>query len=59
MRKIISSKIIWLAITTLAVCFTTARANITLPAVFSDNMVLQQNAQPAIWGKAKPGSEPL
>lgn len=56
MRKIISSKIIWLAITASAVCCTTARANISLPAVFSDNMVLQQNAQPAIWGKSKPGS---
>ena len=28
---------------------------ITLPSVFSDNMVLQQNAQVAIWGWSDPG----
>jgi sialate O-acetylesterase len=33
-----------------------AFAKITLPAVFSDNMVLQQNSSVAIWGKGNPSS---
>lgn len=32
-----------------------AEAKVTLPAIFSDNMVLQQNAQVNVWGKAAPG----
>jgi len=31
-------------------------AKITLPGVFSDNMVLQQNSSVAIWGKGNPSS---
>ncbi|MDR2138175.1 MAG: sialate O-acetylesterase [Tannerella sp.] len=31
-----------------------AQAEVRLPAVFSDNMVLQQASSPAIWGWAKP-----
>lgn len=34
-----------------------AEAKVTLPAIFSDNMVLQQNTDAAIWGKAKPGEQ--
>lgn len=30
-------------------------AKVVLPAIFSDNMVLQQNAQVNLWGKAAPG----
>lgn len=30
-------------------------AKVTLPAIFSDNMVLQQQALVRIWGKARPG----
>lgn len=30
---------------------------VNLPAVFSNHMVLQQNAQPLIWGWGKPGEE--
>ena len=30
-------------------------AKITLPAIFTDNMVLQQQSDVKIWGKAKPG----
>ncbi|MDR1555646.1 MAG: sialate O-acetylesterase [Tannerellaceae bacterium] len=37
----------------LAVFFIPARAEIKLPAVFSDNMVLQQQSQVAVWGWAK------
>ncbi|WP_324720321.1 sialate O-acetylesterase [Salinimicrobium sp. HB62] len=32
-----------------------AFSNISLPAIFSDNMVLQRNAEVRIWGWAKPG----
>ncbi len=32
-----------------------SRANVTLPAIFSDHMVLQQNTSVTIWGWAKPG----
>lgn len=31
------------------------RAEVKLPAVFGDNMVLQRNTEAAIWGKATPG----
>jgi sialate O-acetylesterase len=33
-----------------------ANAEIKLPAIFGDNMVLQQQTDAAIWGKATPGS---
>ena len=33
-----------------------ARAKVTLPAVFSDNMVLQQGASAPVWGTAQPGA---
>ena len=33
-----------------------ARADVKLPAIFSDNMVLQQQSQVAIWGWAKPNT---
>ena len=32
-------------------------AKVELPSVISDNMVLQQNTDVALWGKAKPGSK--
>lgn len=32
-------------------------AKITLPAIFSDNMVLQQNTQVNVWGKAAPSEK--
>lgn len=35
----------------------TIEAKVTLPAIFSDNMVLQQNAQVNVWGKATPGEK--
>jgi sialate O-acetylesterase len=34
-----------------------ATAQIKLPAIFSDNMVLQRNAKIPIWGMAKPGQQ--
>jgi len=32
-------------------------ADVTMPAVFSDNMVLQQKSDVAIWGWAEPGEK--
>ncbi len=32
-------------------------ANIKLPAIFSDKMVLQQKAKVAVWGWADPGEK--
>ncbi len=32
-------------------------SNVSLPAIFGDNMVLQRNAEVNIWGWAKPGEE--
>ncbi len=34
-----------------------SKNELELPAVFSDNMVLQQNTEVAIWGNAAPGTE--
>ena len=31
-------------------------AGVKLPPVFADNMVLQQNADVALWGESKPGA---
>ncbi|MEJ2616943.1 MAG: hypothetical protein P8Z35_18455, partial [Ignavibacteriaceae bacterium] len=33
----------------------TEKHMIVMPAIFSDNMVLQQNTQAPFWGKAEPG----
>ncbi|MDR2382291.1 MAG: sialate O-acetylesterase [Prevotellaceae bacterium] len=38
------------------ICGISARAEIKLPAVFGDNMVLQQQSQVAVWGWAKVNS---
>ena len=38
----------------LAISFVCANAGLTLPGIFSDNMVLQQNSDVAFWGKADP-----
>src|SRR5260370_13976983 len=37
------------------IALATAQANITLPAVISDRMVIQQSAPVRIWGRADPG----
>ena len=39
-------------------CATMARAYVTLPAIFSDGMVVEQNSDIKIWGWAKP-KEPI
>ncbi|MCK5104694.1 MAG: sialate O-acetylesterase, partial [Cyclobacteriaceae bacterium] len=38
----------------LVLCTTTLKAEIKLPAIFGDHMVLQQNTNASIWGKATP-----
>ena len=35
-------------------CALTAGAKVVLPPVISDNMVLQQNTDAALWGKSEP-----
>lgn len=47
------------AFTLLVSCmvFQASNANISLPEIFSDNMVLQQNADVKIWGWAKTGEK--
>ncbi len=40
-----------------AICCTTALADVKLPAIISDHMVLQQNEDCAVWGWADPGEE--
>ena len=38
-------------------CISTAFANVSLPAIFGNHMVLQQNAEVTIWGWSKPLEE--
>lgn len=38
-------------------CSVALNAEIKLPSVFGDNMVLQQNSRAAIWGKAEPNTQ--
>ena len=51
-------KIINLCFTSLffAVFIFEVRADVRLPAIFGDNMVLQQQSQVAVWGWAKPNA---
>ena len=35
----------------------TLRANVTMPAIFGDHMVLQQSVKLPVWGKADPGEK--
>src|SRR5688572_25619382 len=41
----------------LALCTLAVHADVTLPSIFSDNMVLQQDTSAPVWGKAEPGEE--
>lgn len=38
----------------LLICLSSAYAKVTLPPVLADNMVLQQQTEATLWGKAKP-----
>jgi sialate O-acetylesterase len=50
-------RVIWLAGCSLLLMVTTATAEVKLPAVIGDNMVLQQGRQVAIWGTAAAGEQ--
>ena len=50
MRRFITLSILFLALFELS-------AKVVLPPVFADNMVLQQQSDAAIWGKAEPGAK--
>jgi sialate O-acetylesterase len=39
------------------VCTTSVSADVKLPAIFSDHMVLQADASVPVWGWAEPGEE--
>jgi len=51
MKKLIGFSFFFL----LSVVTSLVEAKVTLPAIFSDNMVLQQSTQVNVWGKASPG----
>jgi sialate O-acetylesterase len=55
MKSSNSIRVLLLVLTTLTVGSSAARANVSLPDVLSDGMVLQQNQKVPIWGKADPG----
>ena len=42
---------------TMLVLCNSARADVTLPSIFSDHMVLQENVAVPIWGWADPGEK--
>jgi len=46
-----------LAVFAFALCSLTARADVSLPAIFSDHMVLQRDARVPVWGTAAPGEK--
>ena len=46
-----------LALLALAACALSARADVTLPAIFSDHMVLQRGTRVPVWGVAAPGEK--
>ncbi|HMP93228.1 MAG TPA: 9-O-acetylesterase, partial [Phnomibacter sp.] len=46
----------WAITSLLCAASISSNAKITLPWFFADNMVLQQQTNAAIWGKAKAGS---
>ena len=46
-----------LAVFALALCSLTARADVSLPAIFSDHMILQRDARVPVWGTAVPGEK--
>jgi sialate O-acetylesterase len=55
MRRVFSAGFLFLA--SLGLSGQTAKADIKLPAIFSDGMALQSGANTSIWGTADPGEE--
>lgn len=54
MERINLNKLITLMLLCFVALFNTANADVTLPAIISDNMVLQQKIDANLWGWAKP-----
>ncbi|MBE5034053.1 sialate O-acetylesterase [Gallalistipes aquisgranensis] len=48
-------KTISLCTIALSLCLTAARAEVRMPAIFGDGMVLQREDSAALWGRAEPG----
>ena len=46
-----------LAVLTFAACALSVRADVSLPAIFSDHLVLQRDARVPVWGTAAPGEK--
>jgi sialate O-acetylesterase len=55
LSNLIKTALLLVTVISLSAC--AKDAQLSLPAIFSDNMVLQQNSNAAIWGKATPGTE--
>ena len=53
MKKIYLFSILFISLIISQICL----ADIRMPAVFSDNMVLQQNTKVVMWGWADPGEK--
>ncbi|MGQ1947064.1 sialate O-acetylesterase [Geofilum sp. OHC36d9] len=54
-NRLLNIALLVLPLLTIVSC--TTQAPLEIPAIFSDNMVLQQNSQAVIWGKGQPNSE--
>jgi sialate O-acetylesterase len=55
MRRVISASLVWLVF--LGVSWQRSYADVKLPALFSDGMVLQSGSTTPIWGTADPGED--
>ena len=53
MKKLVAT----LYVACLTLCVTVARADVKLPPVISDHMVLQRDVAAPIWGSAAPGEQ--
>lgn len=49
-------KTVWICLLFITILTFHAKADVKLPAIFGDNMVLQQQSQVAIWGWAQPNA---
>jgi len=58
MRKpTLITRSLWLCLIAVACSFTSLRADVKLPAIFTSHMVLQQDKPLPVWGWAAPGEE--
>ena len=52
-----SEKLVSLAVLVLSLGIATLQADVKLPAIFGDHMVLQQGIKLPVWGTAEPGEK--